>query len=327
MATSPATPESFATAALLDRHLLVLTGKGGVGKSTVAAALALAALRQGKKVLACEVNADDRLPALLGVPPVGPKLTEVRPGLSLVNVRPHEAMVEYGLMKLKSSVLVHAVLENRVMRYFLNALPSLAEVVTMGKILFHVREREGHGPRFDLVILDAPATGHGLGLLQISRSVLGTVPAGPLQDDMRWMAELLEDPKETAINLVTLPEELPVNETLELDQALRQAKLPRGVCFVNGIWPKRFEPAELSRLPDADPWRGAKATAERLQLRAQLEAAECQRLRGTLGLPTIDLPFLFVERFGLEAVERLSRLLDAPLGIVQEGPDLARGLP
>ena len=88
--------------ALFERRLWVLTGKGGVGKSTVTAALALAALRQGKRVLACEINADDRLPKLFGVPPAGAQLSEVRPGLWCVNVRPHEAMVEYGLMKLKS---------------------------------------------------------------------------------------------------------------------------------------------------------------------------------------------------------------------------------
>jgi anion-transporting ArsA/GET3 family ATPase len=314
--------------ALLDHRLLVLTGKGGVGKSTLAAALALAAVRTGKRVLACEVNADDRLPKLLGVPPAGPQLSEVKPGLWLVNVRPHEAMVEYGLMKLKSALLVRAVLENRMMRYFLNALPSLAEVVTLGKILFHVREQEGRGKRFDLVIVDAPATGHGLGLLTVSRSVLATVPPGPLRDDMQWMAELLEDPKETAVNLVTLPEELPVNETLELDGALRAAKLPRGVCFVNGVWPQRFAPGELDLLPETEAWRGAKETARRVQIRADLCAAEIGRLKETLDLPTIELPFLFVERFGPEALETFSRLLDAPLGLASQGaPQRAGGLP
>jgi anion-transporting ArsA/GET3 family ATPase len=199
------------------------------------------------------------------------------------------------------------------MRYFLNALPSLAEVVTMGKILFHVREQLGSGPRFDLVLLDAPATGHGLGLLKVSRAVLATVPPGPLQDDMRWMAELLEDPVQTAINLVTLPTELPVNEMLELDLALRQAGLPRGACFVNGVWPNRFAPGELELIPDSPPWRDAKATAARMQARADRCAASIQRVHEAIDLPSIELPQLFVERFGPAELERFSALLDAQL--------------
>ncbi|MHB8417063.1 MAG: ArsA family ATPase [Myxococcales bacterium] len=299
---------------LQGRRFLVLTGKGGVGKSTLTAALALAASRRGQRVLACEVNADDRLPALLGGKPVGPRIVELLPNLWCVNIRPHEAMVEYGLLKLKSSALVHAVLENRVMRYFLNALPSLAEVVTMGKILFHVRERSGGRDRFDLVLLDAPATGHGLGLLQISRSVLGTVPPGPLHDDMQWMAELLEDPARTAVNLVAIPEELPVTETLELNAALRQAGLPRGACFLNGVWPSRFAPGELESLSDDPTLRPIREAARVLELRAELGAAEARRLRGGLDVPVIELPQLAVRHFGLQAVERLARLLDPHLG-------------
>ncbi len=315
-------PSAGAPAPLLDRRFLVLTGKGGVGKSTVTAALAVAAARRGKRVLACEVNADDRLPALLGARPVGPRIVEVKKNLSLVNVRPHEAMVEYGLMKLKSSALVHAVLENRVMRYFLNALPSLAQVVTMGKILFHVRERENDRDRFDVVLLDAPATGHGMGLLAISRSVLATVPPGPLHDDMRWMAELLEDGARTAVTLVSLPEELPVTETLELNAALREARLPRAACLLNGMWPSRFAPGELESLGDP-ALAGLRATAGRLQARAELCASEAKRLRAGLDVPVVELPQLFVREFGLAAIERLSRVLEPHLG----EPAAARGVP
>ncbi|HUB07657.1 MAG TPA: ArsA-related P-loop ATPase [Myxococcales bacterium] len=307
-------PPPAAPVPLLDRRFLVLTGKGGVGKSTLTAALALAAARRGKRVLACEVNADDRLPALLGAKPVGPRIAEIQKNLWCVNIRPHEAMVEYGLMKLKSGALVHAVLENRVMRYFLNALPSLAEVVTMGKILFHVREQEGGRDRFDVVLLDAPATGHGLGLLSISRSVLGTVPPGPLHDDMRWMAELLEDPARTAVHLVTLPEELPVSETLELNASLREARLPRGVCLLNGVWPNRVAPGELDSLPREPALAPVRAAVERMQLRADLGAAEARRLREGIDLPVLELPQLFVSDFGLAAIERLAKLLDPHLG-------------
>ncbi len=306
---------------LIDRRLLVQTGKGGVGKSSVTAALALLALRRGKRVLVCEVNGDDRIPALLGLPAVGTRLVEVRPRLFCVNVRPHEAMIEYGLMKLHSSALVGAVLENRVMRYFLQALPSLAEVVTTGKILFHVREREKNGrPRFDLVLVDAPATGHGLALLQVPRTVMGTVPPGPLKEDLRWMAELLEDPRETAINVVALPEELPIQETVELDVALRKAGLPRGVCFLNGVWPSRFAEGELSLLPDEPFWKPVRETARRMQVRAALCAEERARLAAGVDMPLLELPQLFGDRFAEEAVEILSRAIEAQMGPPAEAP-------
>lgn len=306
MAPTPPSPSP----ALLDRRLLVFTGKGGVGKSTISAAVALEAARRGRRVLACEVNADDRIPALLGERAAGPGIVRLRENLWSVNVRPHDAMIEYGLMKLRYPALVHAVLENRLIRYFLKALPSLSEVVMLGKILFHVREREGDRPRFDLVVLDAPATGHGLSLLRIPEVVMATVPAGPLQEDMRWMGAVLADPQQTAVNLVSLPEELPVNETLELDRALReQAHLPRGVCFLNGVWPERLQPGDLDRLPETDVWRPMKATLAESQARATLGAEEALRLRAGLDLPVHELPFLLAERFGAAEVSTLAELL------------------
>ena len=299
---------------LLTRRLLVFTGKGGVGKSTLSAATALLAARRGKRVLVCEVNAGDRIPALLGVPPVGPSIGSLGENLWGVDVRPHEAMIEYGLMKLRYAALVNAVLENRLMRYFLKALPSLSEVVMLGKILFHVRELEGGRPRFDLVVLDAPATGHGLSLLRIPQVVMATVPPGPLQDDMRWMGELLADPAQTAINLVSLPEDMPVNETLELDRALRDvARLPRGVCFLNGVWPDRLRPEELAGLPGGATWRPMKATLESMQARADLGAEQARRLREGTSLKVVELPYLFAERFGRAEAQRLAGLLGEKL--------------
>ncbi len=302
-----------AAAELFGRRLLVQTGKGGVGKSSVTAALALMARRRGKRVLVCEVNGGGRIPALLGVPAGGPRVVEALPGLFCVDVRPHEAMIEYGLMKLKSAALVNAVLENRVMRYFLKALPTLAEVVTMGKILFHVREQAGGRPRFDLVLVDAPATGHCLALLRVPATVLATVPEGPLRDDLRWMAAMLEDPAQTAVNIVSLPEELPIDETLELAAALRAGEIPMGVCFLNAIWPSRFSAAEFPLLPDDVFWRPVRETVRRMEARADLCAVERRRLVSGLDLPVVDLPHVCVERFGREAVESLSRAAEQGL--------------
>jgi anion-transporting ArsA/GET3 family ATPase len=300
---------------LLDRHLLIQTGKGGTGKTTVTAALAVLAARQGRRVLTCEVNARGQVASLLGGPPAGPEIRPVRENIWCVDVRPHEALLEYGLMKLRFKAVVDAVLENRLIRYFLQALPSLSEVVMLGKILFHVREEQEGRRRFDLVVLDAPATGHGAALLRVPQVVLDTVPAGPLKDDMRWMRDLLADPVQTALNFVTIAEEMPVNETLELDRMSRAVLyLPRGVCFLNCFWPERFVPGELERLPDRPPPLGeAVAAALRMQHHADRSAQQAARLRAELQLPLVTLPQLFSARFGPQSIDELAGHLEKAL--------------
>ncbi|HEX7622605.1 MAG TPA: ArsA-related P-loop ATPase, partial [Anaeromyxobacteraceae bacterium] len=169
--------------ALLDRRLLVVTGKGGVGKSSMSAALALLAARRGQRVLVCEVNAHERVAPMLGALPSGPEIRQVRPRLFTVNVQPREAMREYGIMTLKFRSLYDAVFENRVTRYFLRAIPSLSELVMLGKILYEARAEERGQPRWDLVVLDAPATGHAVQLLGVPAALLETLPPGPLRRD------------------------------------------------------------------------------------------------------------------------------------------------
>ena len=184
--------------ALLDRRLVVVIGKGGVGKSTVTAALALAAVRAGKRVLVAEVNARERVSALLGHRPVGEEIGPLEPGLDLVNVEPRAAMREYALMILKFRSIYNAVFENRIVRYFLRAVPSLAQLVMLGKILYHVDEKLPDGrPRWDLVLMDAPATGHGAMLLRLPQVLVASMPPGPMVDEARKMHATLTDPKLT----------------------------------------------------------------------------------------------------------------------------------
>src|SRR5207244_926396 len=110
---------------------------------------------------------------------------------------------------------------NRLVGYFLRFVPSLQELVMLGKILFHLREKRPDGSyRFDRIVIDAPATGHAITFLSVPQVVVDTVPPGPLANDATWMRDLLVDPQTTGAVLVSLPEELPVNETLELHQAL-----------------------------------------------------------------------------------------------------------
>ncbi|MFT3917424.1 MAG: ArsA-related P-loop ATPase [Anaeromyxobacteraceae bacterium] len=300
----------------LDRRLLVVTGKGGVGKSTVAAALALRAARAGKKVLVCEADAQERIAPLLGARPSGPIAREVRPGLHTVNVQPPAAMREYGVMVLRFRAIYDAVFENRVMRYFLRAVPGLAELVILGKVLYEakVRDRTPRGEaaklRWDLVILDAPATGHAVQLLRVPQALLATVPAGPLHSDAQWMRAMLTDPAHTGIVVVTLPEEMPVNEAIDLDHELAALELPRAALVVNAMPATRFTPAErerLSPLEAAPPPVGPAARAAVLQaLRAEIAGRELARARETLALPTYVLPLLGLSTWGPEAVDRVA---------------------
>jgi anion-transporting ArsA/GET3 family ATPase len=300
--------------ALLDRRLLVVTGKGGVGKSTISAALALLAAERGKRVLVCEVNAQERVAPLLGGPASGSEIREVLPGLFTVNVLPRDAMREYGLMTLKFRTIYDAVFENRVVRYFLKAVPSLAELVMLGKILHEVRLEDRGRPRWDLVVLDAPATGHAVQLLRVPGALLDTVPPGPLRRDAAWMQALLVDPATTALSIVTLPEEMPVNEAIELDAAVRGILgMPRGALVVNAMPDARFsgpERALLGELAAASPPLGPAAQAARLQaIRAEQAARYLARARAALDLPTILVPLLVREQWDRGAVEAVAAAL------------------
>ncbi len=304
--------------ALLDKRLLLVTGKGGVGKSTVSAALALSASRRGKRVLVCEVNAQESVAPLLGAPHSGSQIHEAAPGLFTVNVAPQEAMREYGLMVLKFRTIYEAVFEKRVVKFFLRVIPSLAELVMLGKILHEARAEEAGRPRWDLVVMDAPSTGHAVQLLRVPSALLDTIPGGPLRRDAEWMRNLLVDPAFTSLFIVTLPEEMPVNEAIDLDTQVRGILgIPRGVLFLNAMPEERFSPAERDRLApltDAPPPLGVAARAARLQaLRAEQAARYADRARAALDLPTVVLPLLAEERWGRVAVERLAAAMGADL--------------
>jgi hypothetical protein len=303
-----------ADATLLDRRLVVVTGKGGVGKSTVSAALALVAARAGKRVLVCEVNAQERIAPLLGAPPAGGTVREAVPGISTVNVTPHDAMREYGLMVLKFKTIYDAVFENRLVRYFVRVVPSLAELVMLGKILHEAKAEERGRPRWDLVVVDGPATGHAVQLLRVPSALLDTVPAGPLRSDAQWMEAMLVDPARTSLAIVTLPEEMPVNEAIELDGEVRSVLgIHRGALFVNAMPEARFsreEAARLGALTSEPPPLGPAAQAARLHaLRAEQAARYLERARAALDLPTTVIPLLPVASWGRDEVEHVARAI------------------
>jgi anion-transporting ArsA/GET3 family ATPase len=299
-----------------DRRLVVVTGKGGTGKSTVAAALAVLGVRAGKRVLVAEVNATERVAPLLGAPPAGTAIREARPGLFTVNVTPPAALREYGLQVVRFQAIYDAVFENRLVRHFLRVVPGLGELVTLGKILHEARAEERGRPRWDQVIVDAPATGHAVQLLRVPGAMLGMVPPGPLRADAQWMQAWLLDPARTAALLVTLPEEMPVTEAIELEAQLRlKVGLETAAVLVNAMPAPRFTPEQAARLAPlcaAPEPVGPAARAARLHaVRTAAAQLELARLRAALARPTALLPLLTTPGWGAAEVERIADALGA----------------
>lgn len=307
-------------------QLVIVTGKGGVGRSSVSAALALEATRRGERVLLCEVNAQARAPALLGVddePREG--LWELGGGLFTLNLRPRDSMREYALMKLRYETIYDAVFENRVVRAFLRLVPSLAETVMLGKLWYEVERRDDTGrPAWDRVILDAPATGHGVAFLRVPHVLLDTVPPGPMREDAERMRRTLCDPARTTLHIVTLPEEMPVNEAIELEGQVRDVlQISLGQLFLNCEVPPRFAPDEARRLEDAmgdalspdvalplTPAQTAAAAGHYQAQQATLSARYRRKLEVELPeLPITGLPRLYSGAWGRPEIEQLSALL------------------
>jgi anion-transporting ArsA/GET3 family ATPase len=305
------------TAPHLDRRLVVVTGKGGTGKSTVAAALALLAARAGKRVLVAEVNASERVAPLLGAPPAGTTIREAHPGIFTVNVTPPAALREYGVQVVRLQAIYDAVFENRVVRHFLRVVPGLGELVMLGKILHEARAEVRGRPRWDQVIIDAPATGHAVQLLRVPGAMLGMVPPGPLRTDARWMQEWLVDPARTTAVLVTLPEEMPVTEVIELDDQLRtRVGLQPAAVLVNAMPEPHFTAAQTERigaLASTGAPVGPAATAARIHaVRSAAAERELDRLRAALPIPTALLPWLAAaDGWGVAQVERIADALMA----------------
>ena len=289
-------------------RILFFTGKGGVGKSTISAALAMRAARIGKRVLVCEVRAHERIPLLLGKPPVGPEIREIEPDLFAVNIDIPTAFREYALMKLRLKAIYRAVFENRIMRYALRAIPSIAEIVTLGKVVYHLGEKDAQGRnRFDLIIVDAPATGHAVSLLHTPQVVLDSIPAGAMADEMRHILEVFADRSVSGVVLVTLPEEMPVNETIELDEQLgRLVHLERSAVVLNGDLPLRFGPLDLDAMRSVPALGPAYAAAAAYQQRSDLAQGYVEKLRASVRHPLARVGYRFAPRFDRRCIDAIS---------------------
>ncbi len=303
-----------------ERRLIIFAGKGGVGKTSLSAAVGLAHAKRGRRTLLVELGGTEQIPPLFGRPdPSGytPARLSAKLPLWSCRVTPKEALAEYGVMKLKFKRLYKMVFENQFMSRLLDWVPGMTELLLMGKIWFLEQERDRLGrPAWDRIVIDAPATGHGVSLLALPQVILEAVQSGPLAADTRPIRQMLVDSTRTVVHLVCLPEELPVRETLDLAARIRgDLRLKIGSCFMNKVWPEAlegtqerafdaFRRAARGRDPDLD---GLLARVQSVRRRQAVQRHHIKLLHeGLRDTPLVEVPILFRGKIGPRELDILS---------------------
>jgi anion-transporting ArsA/GET3 family ATPase len=271
---------------------VVVTGKGGVGKTTVAAALGLVAARRGMRTIVAEVQRRDDVSRALGGE--GIQEEELAPGLHHVSIDPELAMELYLTDQLPAA-LAEVLASSRTFSYLAAATPGMRELLTVGKVweLAQEARRTPGAEPYDLVVLDAPATGHGVAVLSAPRTFAQVARMGRIARQGRTIDAMVSDPARTGVVAVARPEEMPVNETLALQDALRdEVGLDVGLVIANGMLPRRFSAADARALDTADDSPEVRA-ARHAHARAAAQRSQLERLRRGARARVATLPFVF----------------------------------
>src|SRR3954471_9924922 len=252
---------------LLDRRLVVVTGKGGVGRTTVAAALGLVAARQGKRVMVAEVAQQERMSRAFRKEGVGYSETELAHNFWAMSVDPQRALDEY-LGQQVGGTLGNLLFHNRIFEYFVAAAPGVRELTTIGKVweLAQLERRDRRASPYDLVILDAPASGNGLATLRAPRTFGEIANVGPIRRRADMIDAFLRDPKRTGVVSVALPQEMPVNETIEFRAKLEgDMGIKTDAVIGNARLPERCSADEAERIEAVNGGHGAPEVAAALR--------------------------------------------------------------
>lgn len=292
---------------------VLVTGKGGVGKTTVATAIARAVASQGKRVLCAEMEASSedaggsQLATALGIATLGDEPTEVLPGLRAMVLRPALGHQQFLRDVLPMKVMADAAMRSAAIRRFFSAAPTFPEMGTLYRLLDLVRRRrKDKSFEHEVIVVDLPATGHALALAQIPASLLRVMPTGPIAAAVGEGLSLLRDPARTGAVVVTLPETLPVSEALELARGIDEHRIPLARVVMNRVPHDPFAPGEAARvrarLQGAPPTLGVR-TMDRID-RA---AAAVARLRAGVRAPVDQVHETFAE--GPRVAEFMARQL------------------
>jgi anion-transporting ArsA/GET3 family ATPase len=311
---------------LLDRKLIFVTGKGGVGKSTVASALALLAAQQGRRTLLCEVDANGNLADFLDTGPTAFAERLILPNLWAMSMDTEASLRQYLALQLKMGFATRVGPLAKMFDFVASAAPGVREIVTVGKLCWEVRERH-----YDLVVVDAAASGHIVGQLAAPQAINELVAVGLVRQQTDWMLDILGDPGQTAAVIVATPAEMPVSETIELRDRIRtETNVAVADVIVNRVLPELFGRGEEEVFERLDTPRATEALDELLggEVRPVLDAARLmvtrrrgraehlERLRAEIGgsVPLLYVPYLFFRSHGLSATRQVADALSAELG-------------
>ncbi|MBO0768960.1 MAG: ArsA family ATPase [Solirubrobacterales bacterium] len=280
---------------LLEHRLIFVTGKGGVGRTTVARALGLIAARAGQRVIIAELTPASQAPDSRAG---GIAEVKLAPGLFTITIDPQAAMEEY--LRVKAGALGSALAASRIFGALAMATPGMRELLAIGKVweLAQVQRIRERAAPYDVVIVDAPATGHGVAALRTPRTFAEIARVGPIARQASTIAATIADPEFTAVVGVAQPEELPVSETLSLARALEKDHLRLAYVITNMCYPERFSEAEIARLESARQDAGTLTDAPlRAAIsegrRAAAQRPYLERLRAAFGERLVTLPYLF----------------------------------
>jgi anion-transporting ArsA/GET3 family ATPase len=299
--------------------LIFVTGKGGVGKSTVATALGVLAARSGKRTVVAELASQEQVQGAFDQQGAQFEEVQLSQRLYTISIDPEGAMEEY--LRVKTGPLGQALGSSKLFQALAMATPGMRELLSVGKVweLAQLQRRTSGAAPYDLVVVDSPAAGHGVGILRTPRTFAEIARVGPIAHQGRTIAATIADRAFTAIVAVATAEEMPVNETLWLRDVLEREELPLDDVIVNSLYPQRFDAedeAELRRALAEHPGRLRRAALRAAlseRTRADRQQAELARLGGGLGLDPIELPFLFAESVGPPELELLADALEAGL--------------
>ncbi|HXA41444.1 MAG TPA: ArsA family ATPase [Candidatus Solibacter sp.] len=308
---------------LLRRRVLILTGKGGVGKSTTSAALALLAANDGKRVLVIEVDAKGNVPDFFDTRRVGFKYRRLHKNVWGLSMQPKDSMQEYLSLMLHLPGFSLKPMQGFI-EYTSGAIPGLKEILVTGKVYYEENASENGGPRWDLIVVDGAPTGHVVSQLGAARHLSTLVRSGPIHDQAVRIANLLSDVERTAVVLVTIAEEMPVSETIDLaDRFADETDITPAALLVNQLQPEIVSDADLpafkrlvsaagrkdflQRYPDGDPLLGA----GEMMLEAQGRSQHLGKLLArSLKLPTLNIPYVFQRNHGFAFTRTMARALD-----------------